>query len=328
MERFFSAAEDDIALLESFFSMEEFPKERPPQIARRRLMRSCFDKGRDYTKGPRNQAKLLLLGDPSKSAQECCALNDFETLQLLIETGSSDVNEASSPAGFTALAVACVWGREPMVQYLLEEGADPSIANLKGATPLHLASKGGHLKVVELLLRAGVLSDLHRRDIHGSSPFMEAVHHQHLPVMRALRNNGAYVNDQRNDGVTSLHLAAKQGNGPLVRFLCEEGSEPNVRNDLGETPLFLAAKEGHLEAVHLLLLSGANSQAATLEGLTPFDVAEDPIMEGVLLSPQDIPRLEDLCVAAIRGNQRRFPVESLPKKFLPEALYSKLVTNY
>ena len=324
----FSIDDDDDdyrGLQDLMLYMDELPKERPPQIARRRLMRSYFDKGRDYSQ--RSRKPMPPHSDPNKTLHEACAAGDFETLRGLIESGISDVNELS-PAGFTALAVACVCGREEFAKYLLEEGAAFSLPNHKGATPLHLASRGGHLKVVELLLKAGALAVMHRKDTHGATAFMEAVLMGHLSTMRVLRNHGAYVNDQRNDGVTPLHLAAERGDRDVVSFLCQEGSEPDARNDLGETPLFAAASEGHFEAVQLLLLHGAKKDSVSHEELTPFDVAEDPIIEGVLLSsPYAVPTLKNMCISLIRGNQRTFSLPDL-ENVLPQELFQAIRHNY
>lgn len=61
--------------------------------------------------------------------------------------------------------------------------------------------------------------------------------------------------DRRNaGGATALLLAAQNGHGGCVRRLLERGADPTVPlKDGGATPLFLAAQEGHREVVELLL---------------------------------------------------------------------------
>jgi hypothetical protein len=47
--------------------------------------------------------------------------------------------------------MAAYWGRVDVVRLLLEYGADPSIRNRDGKTPLDLARESGHREVVSLI---------------------------------------------------------------------------------------------------------------------------------------------------------------------------------
>lgn len=57
-----------------------------------------------------------------------------------------------SQRGYTALSWACSGGRVGAARVLLlEGGADPSLANAKGETPLDIARDKGHHQCVQLL---------------------------------------------------------------------------------------------------------------------------------------------------------------------------------
>jgi ankyrin repeat protein len=56
---------------------------------------------------------------------------------------------------FTALHHAAERGRERVVSYLIEKGADVNVADPLGWTPLHLAAQQRHLGVIKLLVKAG-----------------------------------------------------------------------------------------------------------------------------------------------------------------------------
>jgi ankyrin repeat protein len=106
----------------------------------------------------------------------------------------------------------------------LEEIADWPSADLTavdsfGATALHLAAFGGHVELVQFLLR------------------------------RAPRT----VYNQTSYGATALHEAAMCGSSVVVRVLLEAGGQPWARNRLGDTPLMLAVGQNHYEAARVLL---------------------------------------------------------------------------
>jgi len=57
--------------------------------------------------------------------------------------------------GCTSLFWACQAGHSPVVQLLLERGADPNISNRRGETPLHAACTNGTTAIIKALLDKG-----------------------------------------------------------------------------------------------------------------------------------------------------------------------------
>ena len=93
--------------------------------------------------------------------------------------------DAVDERGNPALAVASGAGELPVVEWLLERGADATLASpFSGRTALHAACAEGHIDVVLRLLQAG--ADPTRRDVRGLSPGELAAASHHLDVVREL----------------------------------------------------------------------------------------------------------------------------------------------
>ena len=93
--------------------------------------------------------------------------------------------DAVDEKGNPALAVASGAGELPVVEWLLERGADATLASpFSGRTALHAACAEGHIDVVLRLLQAG--ADPTRRDARGLSPGELAAANHHLDVVREL----------------------------------------------------------------------------------------------------------------------------------------------
>jgi hypothetical protein len=124
----------------------------------------------------------------------------------------------------------------------------------KQETPLLLASRLGHRKVVELLLNTGLVN-VESRDDTGQTPLSLAAERGYEAVVRLLLEKGAEIEskgDYREQ--TPLSLAAKGGYEAVVRLLLEKGAEIESKDSFGKTPLSWAAEGGYEAVVRLLQL--------------------------------------------------------------------------
>ncbi|MBA4850666.1 ankyrin repeat domain-containing protein [Emticicia sp. BO119] len=76
----------------------------------------------------------------------------IDKADLLIKHGA-DLNPVEEEYQSTPLGLAARWGHLPMVEYLLEQGADPHKAGADWATPLAWAKKKGHTEIENALLK-------------------------------------------------------------------------------------------------------------------------------------------------------------------------------
>ncbi|XP_070248118.1 transient receptor potential cation channel subfamily A member 1 [Myotis yumanensis] len=141
------------------------------------------------------------------------SVNNLLGFNVSIHSKSKD---KQSPLHFAAS-----YGRINTCQRLLRDMNDTRLLNegdLHGMTPLHLAAKNGHDKVVQLLLRKGALflSDhsgwtaLHHASLGGYTQTMKVI----------LDTNLKCTTDQVDeDGNTALHLAAREGHAKAAALL-------------------------------------------------------------------------------------------------------------
>jgi len=95
-------------------------------------------------------------------------------------------------------------GDDDLVSWGLRAGADYSLANAMGKTPLHLAAESNKPLVVLALLQGG--ADVHARTLSGYTPLHLAVLNRHKLAVRALLANSVVPVDVLADSVHGTPL--------------------------------------------------------------------------------------------------------------------------
>ena len=159
------------------------------------------------------------------------------------------------------VADAAMQGRLDEVRALLQRGEDVDAAHGDGMTALHWAAENGSPELARLLLDAGAAVDPLTR-LNDYTPLHLAARSAHTRVVDALLAAGADVRARTSTGVTPLHLAAGAGDARSVEALLEGGAEVDVRETTwGQTPLMFAAAFDRVAAVEALLAAGADVAA-------------------------------------------------------------------
>jgi len=162
----------------------------------------------------------------------------YEMVPVLVDHGA-DVNAADPGwVAVTPLMTAISFGSDiSLIRYLLDKGADPSLAYNGDNTPLHYAASRNDVAILALLCGRGA-------------------------DWRATNDRGATV----------LHDAS---GAAAVRFLLNLGCCVDAKTEFLETPLHYAAKLGRYEAAIELLAAGADPDVVdTHDGCTPLQMAE------------------------------------------------------
>lgn len=167
-------------------------------------------------------------------------LGNAQCLELLLNAPGADPNiricvrEKES----TALHLAADEGNAECVTLLLSKGADATVKNHRGFTPLHLAARTSSLEVTELLLRDGK-ADPNAIDFDHRTPLHAAVGKSDsaFDILETLISWGANVNAKDVYGFTALHLAALDGLAHCVEMLIYHGADVSTKSRKGTTAL-------------------------------------------------------------------------------------------
>lgn len=125
----------------------------------------------------------------------------------------------------TALHLAAGYNQIKVVEFLLENGADSTIRDAGGLTPLHNASSFGHVEVAALLIKS-CPEILNLTDKWGYSALHEAAQKARTQVCSLLIEQGIDVTIKNNQGQTALDLAGSSD----IRVLLEDAMPKSKLN--------------------------------------------------------------------------------------------------
>lgn len=156
------------------------------------------------------------------------------------------------------------------VQQLLARGFDPNTLDPQGQYALLIAIREPSPKVAKALVDAPQIN-LNALNTQGESPLMLAALKGQLDLASQMVQKGADIN---KTGWTPLHYAASNGHLPVIRLLIENSAYIDAESPNGSTPLMMASMYGSLEAVKLLLDEGADPALKNQQGLTAIQFAQ------------------------------------------------------
>jgi ankyrin repeat protein len=210
---------------------------------------------------------------------------DLASAKLLV-AGGADVNDADA-WGVSATALAAHSGYRELVEFLLEQGADPNLSQA-GFSALHIAIMRRDERMVRALLARGAdpnariqawtpirrsAKDLHfAPELVGASPFWLAARFSQPGVMRLLAARGA-------DPLLVHHSEQVTSDGLKWPRQIEETTALMAALGMGRGSAWVEAPPEEreslmLEAVKAAVELGVDVNAKDLNGKTALDIAE------------------------------------------------------
>ncbi|KAL1632792.1 hypothetical protein SLS56_003282 [Neofusicoccum ribis] len=190
----------------------------------------------------------------------------LDAVKLLLDREPSSLN-AKSEQGETILWLAVKESRSAVAEYLLNRGADVTIAEKSGWTPLHSAAEWNRMEMVRSLVGHG--ADVNAKGGSGFTPLRFAVTRGNVDVAAYLLEHGA-DSSEFLDGLGLLHVAAQNNFLEMVKLLLKYRIDLDIKSLGGWTPLACSARNGHQDVTVFLLAQGANLSIQDAGGWDPL----------------------------------------------------------
>ncbi len=220
---------------------------------------------------------------------------NIEEAQDLLERGY-DVNEAHPGRKWAPIHWAAAAGQADMVEFLLDNGADIEKKSNIRETAFLIATKRGHINVINVLDRRGANKNAY--NTQGETALILAVKDappsKRIATMERLIEIGA--NPSRlaerkgahepqiivGSRWSALHWASYLEIPEAMNLLLDRGVHPDITTPDKDTSLLEAVREKKTISIEILMLRGADPDFKNIDGDTPRIFAIDPKTENLI----------------------------------------------
>ncbi|KAJ5404145.1 hypothetical protein N7509_004016 [Penicillium cosmopolitanum] len=203
------------------------------------------------------------LGEAISSLHKATKNGDIEEVRLLLEAGA-DI--AAPDEGWTPLHIASRYGHVNIVLLLLKRKVEINPTDNRGCTPLHLASAHGCSQEASLLLEHG--AEVEHENFQGETALICAAQSGHELIVRYLLQHGANLDIQDFGGSTALSRASGRGYDTIVEVLLEHNPNLDLQNSTGRTALAETVHAKKEKISFMLIGHGADPNIQDQNGCT------------------------------------------------------------
>ncbi|XP_046348413.2 serine/threonine-protein phosphatase 6 regulatory ankyrin repeat subunit A-like [Haliotis rufescens] len=201
-----------------------------------------------------------------------CIGGNTDIVKYVLSEHVVDINSRGE-YGRTPVMIAARWGHKGVFDLLVSRGADVSLVNNHGDNILHVACYGGHLDMVKHILYKYHVN-LNITNQYGRTAVMIASRMGHLGVVDLLVRRGADVSLVNHNGDNLLHVACSGGHLEMVEYVVlRDMVDINGVEHVGMTPLMLAAKSGHIQVFDFLVSEECDVSVLNVNGDNILHVA-------------------------------------------------------
>eukprot|EP01045_Picozoa_sp_COSAG04_P027493 COSAG04_NODE_4039_length_2349_cov_1.601778_1_plen_510_part_10 len=246
-------------------------------------------------------AKAAKAAKRSAQLVDAAADGDVETMERVMSSGGTlDLDALVEVEGWkdstgkalpdlrvTALYAAVTHGMEAAVRFLLDSGANPSVAASDGFTSLVTAAVTGNTPIMRLLVDKQ--ADLDAVGLRGYTALCRAVASGREDAASLLLDRGANPSLACSDGTTPLMHAAEKASAPVIQLLIEakaevdavhpgDDRETGMTGETGMTAFLYACRKGCVECMQLLADAGTDTAATCNAGGTALIFAAQSVV--------------------------------------------------
>lgn len=208
--------------------------------------------------------------------------------------------------GRSSLHRSCLNNYPELIKFILERGADKSLAENDGFYPVHLAASKGNVEaLIALAEYDSSLLEQVSINTSGFTPLLCAAQYGQSMVAEYLLSQNVDVNKARADtGATPLHMAIGQKFLDTVSTLLT-ASDIEKEDNNGENAIMHSLRVQDTEIINLILDRRPNLDHTNHDGITPLldaiIYAEDAELVHLLLSHGATPSLVSGAMKPING---------------------------
>jgi uncharacterized protein len=143
---------------------------------------------------------------------------NLDIVKILVDNGAN-INQQDAIGGASALQYACDEGHVDIVEYLIKMRAD---INGNDGGPLLAASRGGYIIIIQFLINNGAQVNL--LDVRGSSALIWATRYNHTKSVKLLLESGTDYSIKNDSDETALSIAKENGFDEIEKIIIKVGA--------------------------------------------------------------------------------------------------------
>lgn len=177
--------------------------------------------------------------DPYIRLKEAVILDKLSIVKLLLRRYPELLHEADyTNNGWSLLHYASYYGNYLICVFLIQMGCDSNNnirKDFEGNSAIHLSITKGDEQTCHLLLQH-FPATIEFKDSNGNTPLLLACKHGHYKILNLLLSCSANIRARNLDDDSALHMALQHGNLDCCKILLKSGLDNNIMNKAGYKP--------------------------------------------------------------------------------------------
>lgn len=186
----------------------------------------------EYLREILNESNLYDKDKNNRDVLETATFFDhFHIVKFLILERKFNINDSYA-------LIFSVYSKDTAImQFLLEQKADPNLITSDRYSALIIASEHGLLDKAQVLLK--YKANIHISCTHGITPLMYAARYGSYEMVKLFLEYKPDLNCQDNRGRTALHFSDKKDDEyiKITKLLLKHGANPSIKDNSGLFPI-------------------------------------------------------------------------------------------